>query len=65
CNKCTPGTLLVEDGILQHPDSWIKIEETGKSVSFDLNISYQDVKAEDVVDGTYRDSFTLMLEVIL
>lgn len=65
CAECIPNTLLVDEGILIDPDSWIKVEQKGRSVSFNLQIMYDDIHADDVVDSRYQDSFTLMLEAIL
>lgn len=66
CSQCRPNPLLVEDGTLLYPNTWLQVEEENKKrLSFDLEVSYDDVKEEDVVDGTYHDTFTLMLEVIL
>ncbi|MCD1416912.1 hypothetical protein IOC51_23085 [Vibrio parahaemolyticus] len=65
CAQCLPGTILVEDGVLRYPEQWLRVEQSGFSVSFDLKISYKDVSVSDVVDARYQDSFTLMLEAIL
>lgn len=65
CDRCTPRSQLVDDGHLKVPGSWVEVRGTGESITFDLVISYRDVKAEDVTEGVYRDSFTLMLEAIL
>ncbi|TOK04603.1 hypothetical protein CGH72_08435 [Vibrio parahaemolyticus] len=65
CAQCLPDTTLVEDGVLRYPEQWLRVEQSGPSVSFDLKIFYKDVSADDVVDARYQDSFTLMLEAIL
>ncbi|EHH1078766.1 hypothetical protein J7I01_004460 [Vibrio parahaemolyticus] len=65
CSQCLPYTELVENGVLHHPEQWIRVEQSGSSVSFDLTISYDDVGADDVINARYQDSFTLMLEAIL
>ncbi|NNU14601.1 hypothetical protein HL669_23710 [Vibrio parahaemolyticus] len=65
CAECTPNTLLVDEGILVAPETWSKVEQSGRSVYFDLKIRYDGIHADDVVDGRYQDSFTLMLEAIL
>ncbi|EHK2924755.1 hypothetical protein J7Y46_004644 [Vibrio parahaemolyticus] len=65
CAQCLPDTTLVENGVLRNPEQWIRVEQSGSSVSFDLNIFYDEVSANDVVNARYQDSFTLMLEAIL
>ncbi len=65
CTDCQPDSLLVEDGVLRNPESWNRIEQSGSFISFNLDISYDNVNVKDVVDGHYQDTFTLMLEAIL
>lgn len=65
CDRCATRSQLVDDGHLKVLDSWVEVRGAGESITFDLAISYRDVKAEDVTKGVYRDSFTLMLEAIL
>ncbi|EJG1885659.1 hypothetical protein BS049_RS23300 [Vibrio parahaemolyticus] len=65
CPLCLPESSLVEEGILREPERWNRVEQSGKTVSFDLKISYDGVSADKIVDARYQDSFTLMLEVIL
>lgn len=66
CDGCVSGGLLVDKGTVVNPEVWSRIEKKGSSIPFKLNVFYENVSVDDVVDGViYRDNFMLMLEVIL
>ncbi|MGF1873325.1 hypothetical protein [Photobacterium indicum] len=65
CDGCASGGLLVDKGTLVNPGAWSRVEKTGRSIPFKLNIFYDNVSVNDVEESIYRDNFTLMLEVIL
>ena len=59
CTTCSP-TALVRDGQRLTPS--VSIPSSGQMATIDLDIGYQGIAFSDVIDGTYSNHFTFIIE---